>query len=93
MRELYTEDLNNGRSEEAQKGAPAIRKHRINKRKFLISLVFFAALVALGVVGMQSFFILKMLYLALIDITKKWTGRRQDWGQIHAQLKIFFEDR
>ena len=37
--------------------------------------------------------LLKMLYLALIDITKKWTGRRQDWGQIHAQLKIFFEDR
>jgi len=21
----------------------------------------------------------KMLYLAMIDITKKWTGRRQDW--------------
>ena len=26
--------------------------------------------------------LLKMLYLAMIDITKKWTGRRQDWGQI-----------
>lgn len=35
----------------------------------------------------------KMLYLAMTDITKKWTGRRQDWGKIHAQLTIFFEDR
>ena len=28
--------------------------------------------------------LLKMLYLATMDITKKWTGRRQDWGQIHS---------
>ena len=35
----------------------------------------------------------KMLYLAMIDITKKWTGRRQDWSLIHAQLAIFFENR
>ena len=35
----------------------------------------------------------KMLYLAMIDITKKWTGRRQDWSMIHAQLAIYFEDR
>lgn len=35
----------------------------------------------------------KMLYLAMTDITKKWTGRRQDWGKIHAQLAVFFEDR
>ena len=34
-----------------------------------------------------------MLYLAMIDITKKWTGRRQDWSMIHAQLAIYFEDR
>ena len=34
-----------------------------------------------------------MLYLAMIDITKKWTGHRQDWGQIHSQLEIFFEER
>ena len=26
----------------------------------------------------------KMLYLAMIDITKKWTGRRAGWGKIHA---------
>ena len=35
----------------------------------------------------------KMLYLAMIDITKKWTGRKQDWSMIHAQLAIYFEDR
>lgn len=37
--------------------------------------------------------LLKMLYLAMMDITKKWTGRRQDWSIIHAQLAIYFEDR
>ncbi len=35
----------------------------------------------------------KMLYLAMMDITKKWTGRRQDWGVIHSQLSIYFADR
>ena len=37
--------------------------------------------------------LLKMLYLAMMDITKKWTGHRQDWGQIYSQLEIFFEER
>ena len=37
--------------------------------------------------------LLKMLYLAMIDITKKWTGRQREWGKIHAQLAIFFADR
>ena len=37
--------------------------------------------------------LMKMLYLATMDITKKWTGHRQDWGQIHSQLEIFFEER
>ena len=37
--------------------------------------------------------LLKMLYLAMIDITKKWTGRRHDWGLIHSQLEIFFAGR
>jgi len=37
--------------------------------------------------------LLKMLYPAMMDITKKWTGHRQDWGQIHSQLEIFFEER
>lgn len=35
----------------------------------------------------------KMLYLAMIDITKKWTGRRQDWSLIHAQMAVYFADR
>lgn len=35
----------------------------------------------------------KMLYLATMDITKKWTGRKQDWGVIYAQLSIFFAER
>ena len=35
----------------------------------------------------------KMLYLAMMDITRKWTGHRQDWSMIHAQLAIYFEDR
>ena len=37
--------------------------------------------------------LLKMLYLAMMDITKKWTGRRQDWGRIHSQLEIYFDGR
>lgn len=35
----------------------------------------------------------KMLYLAMIDITKKWTGSRQDWSIIHSQLAIYYADR
>ena len=37
--------------------------------------------------------LLKMLYLAAMDVTRKWTGKRKDWAQIHAQLEIFFGDR
>ncbi len=37
--------------------------------------------------------LLKMLYLAMMDITKKWTGHRQDWGQIHSQMEIYIEER
>ena len=37
--------------------------------------------------------LLKMLYLAMVDITRKWTGRRQDWGLIHSQLEVFFAGR
>ena len=37
---------------------------------------------------------MKMLYLAMMDIiTKKWTGRRQDWSVIHAQLAIYYAGR
>ena len=35
----------------------------------------------------------KMLYLAMVDITKKWTGRQRDWSKIHAQLSIYFAER
>ena len=35
----------------------------------------------------------KMLYLATMDITKKWTGYRQNWGQINSKLEIYFEER
>lgn len=42
--------------------------------------------------------LLKMLYLAMMDITmmditKKWTGKRQDWSVINAQPAMFFADR
>ena len=37
--------------------------------------------------------LLKMLYLSMMDITKKWTGRRQDWSLIHAQMAIYFAER
>ena len=33
--------------------------------------------------------LLKMLYLAMMDITKKWTGRRQDWRSL---LRIFCKE-
>ena len=35
----------------------------------------------------------KMLYLAMMDITKKWTGRRKDWGQIVSQFEVYFAER
>ena len=35
----------------------------------------------------------KMLYLAMKDITKKWTGKRQDWKVIRSQLNIYYGDR
>lgn len=37
--------------------------------------------------------LLKMLDLAMVDITRMWTGRRQDWSVIHAQMTVFFADR
>ena len=35
----------------------------------------------------------KLLYLAMMDITKKWTGRSWDWGRTLDQLCIYFGDR
>lgn len=36
---------------------------------------------------------LKLLYLAVQDISKKWTQTIRNWGVIFSQLCIFFEDR
>jgi putative transposase len=37
--------------------------------------------------------LLKSLYLAILDITKKWTGPTHSWSQIANQLMIYFEGR
>jgi len=37
--------------------------------------------------------LLKMLYLAMMDIIKKQQGRRRDWRLIHSRLEVFFADR
>ena len=37
--------------------------------------------------------LIKILYLAMMDITKKWSGRRYDWGPIRMQLEIYYTDR
>ena len=35
----------------------------------------------------------KSIYLSIKEITKKWTGKVQNWGQIVSQLSIYFEGR
>ena len=35
----------------------------------------------------------KALFLATQNITKKWTNKIRDWGQIHGELSIIFEGR
>jgi putative transposase len=37
--------------------------------------------------------LLKMLYLATMDVLRRWTGRVQNWGQILLQLSVYFPDR
>ncbi|GFN33186.1 hypothetical protein PCURB6_34460 [Paenibacillus curdlanolyticus] len=37
--------------------------------------------------------LLKMLYLATMDVVRKWTGRVQNWGQMLLQFSVFFPDR
>lgn len=37
--------------------------------------------------------LLKMLYLATMDVVRKWTTRVHNWGQILPQLAIHFPDR
>jgi len=35
----------------------------------------------------------KLLYLAIDDISKRWTMRIRDWSVIYSQLTIYFEER
>ncbi|WP_421617884.1 IS256 family transposase [Brevibacillus sp. TJ4] len=37
--------------------------------------------------------LLKMLYLATMDVLRKWTGRVQNWDQILLQLSVQFPER
>ncbi|MEK8129481.1 IS256 family transposase [Paenibacillus filicis] len=37
--------------------------------------------------------LLKILYLATMDVLRKWTGRVQNWGQILLQLTVFYPER
>ncbi|WP_459889925.1 hypothetical protein [Desulfothermus okinawensis] len=36
---------------------------------------------------------MKLLYLAILDISKKWADTIRNWSKIYPQLYIFFEDR
>lgn len=37
--------------------------------------------------------LMKIIYLATMDIIEKWKLRKKDWGSILNQLLIYFEDR
>lgn len=37
--------------------------------------------------------LIKTLYLVTMDVSKKWTNKVTNWGQILSQFIIFFEDR
>lgn len=37
--------------------------------------------------------VLKLVFLAMQDIEKKWTRTIRNWGMIYSQLTIFFEER
>ena len=37
--------------------------------------------------------LLKMIYLATMDTTRKWTQVQRNWGVIYSQLSIYFSDR
>nr|WP_276318648.1 hypothetical protein [Marinitoga lauensis] len=36
---------------------------------------------------------MKILYLATINATKRWTARYRDWSKVLNELSIFFKDR
>jgi len=37
--------------------------------------------------------LLKALYLATFELTKKWTGTLRNWGPVHDELAIMYPDR
>ena len=37
--------------------------------------------------------LLKSIYLSMKEISKKWTGKILNWGEIYSQLSIYFEGR
>jgi len=37
--------------------------------------------------------LMRLLYLITKNVTKKWTMKIQNWGNIYSQLKILFDDR
>jgi putative transposase len=37
--------------------------------------------------------LIKLVYLAVEEASRKWTMRHRDWAMIYSQLMIFFEDR
>ena len=37
--------------------------------------------------------LLKALYLAIFEATKKWTTTIRDWGQVYGELSIMYEGR
>jgi len=41
----------------------------------------------------RSRFVTAKLLLATMDVTREWTGRAQNWGQMLLQLSVFFPDR
>ena len=41
----------------------------------------------------SSMALLKALYLATFELTKKWTGTLREWGVVHNELAIMYPDR
>lgn len=37
--------------------------------------------------------LVKLVFQAVEEASKKWTSRRRDWAVIYSQLMIFFGDR
>jgi len=46
-----------------------------------------------GVVSLNDEALYKGVYLAVMEVIKKWTGRIRDWHLIIAELAVYFKDR